>query len=537
MPPVRRLPGAETAILLLLAGLTLPAWLPAVRGLLAAALDRTAWTAIPQMPWSVWGRTALVVAIIAALSTALAWPLAQVLRRAGPRRAALVIAPLWTPPWLIYAGLNLARAPDTIVGRAFMQWALDPANALFGNHDNRWAIVGLGRVLAVGSLVLWSVPLSALVIAASEDPEADAAEALLRVDSTGPLRRLTTTLRLRRRALVFSTGCVALLMMGSAVPLHLAQVETGSIVLWRALAERAPQNWGGVWLGAWPALTVAVLGAWWLTARMARPSTPGQSAAALEPPRSAPSAVLAGWSVWAMGAVLPMALMAWSLDEIASLWRWIRMDAQAVWTSGWIAGTGAVMAAGVGILTASSAASEGVYARRAARWTAALAVFGVLAPGVLIGAGIAALKLPDAISAVAVSAARTVFVGALAGLIVARSEPPDERAARALDGAGDAWGWLRANRSRAWRLGAGVWLGALALGLHEIEGAVLVRAPGSSNLPQQMLSDLHYARLEQLSAGGVAIGLAGIALGLGAGWVLGPGLRQPRAHRGVTLSV
>lgn len=537
MPAARRPPRAETAILFLLAGLTLPAWLPAARGLIAAVLDRAAWTAIPPLPWSVWLRSFLVVAVIAGLSTTMAWPLAQVLRSAGPRRAALLIAPVWTPAWLIYAGLNLARAPDTVVGRAFMHWALDPANALFGNDDNRWAIVALGRVLAIGSLVLWSVPLCALVIAASEDPEADVAEALLRVDRPGPLRRLATILRLRRRALVLAAGSVCLLMMGSAVPLHLAQVETGSIVLWRALAERTPQNWGGVWLGAWPALMPAAVGAWWLTARMGRPPAPGQSSAAMEPPRPARWTVLAGWSVWAIGAVLPMALMIWSLDELASVWRWMRMDARAVWASGWIAGAGALIAAGVAILTAASAASEGGYARRAARWSAAAAVFGVLAPGVLVGAGIAALNLPDAAAAVAVSAARTVFVGALAGLIVARSEPPDERAARALDGAGDAWGWLRANRARAWRLGAGVWLGALALGLHEIEGAVLVRAPGAGNLPQQMLSDLHYARLEQLSAGGVAVGLAGIALGLAAGWAMGPGLRQPRVHRGVTLSV
>lgn len=537
MPSVRRLPGAETAILLLLAGLTLPAWLPSARGLLTAALDRPAWSAIPPMPWTVWGRTLVVVAVIAVLSTALAWPLAQVLRRAGARRAALVIAPLWTPAWLIYAGLNLARAPDTLVGRAFMHWALDPANALFGNPDNRWAIVGLGRALAVGSLVLWSVPLGALVMAASEDPEAEAAEALLRIDRPGPIRRLLTTLRLRRRALTFSAVCIALLMMGSAVPLHLAQVETGSIVLWRALAERSPQLWGGVWLGAWPALTVAAAGSWWLSARVSRPPAPGLSAVGPGSPPPGRWTSTAGWLVWALGAVLPMALMAWSLDELASIGRWVRMDAEAVWTSGWIASAGGIAAAGVGVLTASAAGSDRALARGLARWSAAAAVFGVLAPGVLVGAGIAALNLPDAAAAVAVSAARTVFVGALAGLIVARSEPPDERAARALDGAGDGWGWLRANRARAWRLALGVWLGATALGLHEIEGAVLVRAPGAGNLPQQMLSDLHYARLEQLSAGGVAVGLAGITLGLAAGWAMGPGLRQPRDPRGVTLSV
>jgi len=39
---------------------------------------------------------------------------------------------------------------------------------------------------------------------------------------------------------------------------------------------------------------------------------------------------------------------------------------------------------------------------------------------------------------------------------------------------------------------------------------VMVRPPGMDNLPQQLLSDLHYVRLEQLSAAGInllAVGL------------------------------
>jgi hypothetical protein len=144
------------------------------------------------------------------------------------------------------------------------------------------------------------------------------------------------------------------------------------------------------------------------------------------------------------------------------------------------------------------------------------------------------MGLDEAVGSVMASAGRTAFVGALAGLIVARSESADERAGRALDGAGDAWGWLRANTrgaGRSLRLAAGVWLGAFVLGLHEIEASVMVRPPGRGNLPQQMLSDLHYARLESLSAGGAVMGMVGIAVGVLAGLALGLGMLGRRKTR------
>jgi ABC-type spermidine/putrescine transport system permease subunit II len=177
---------------------------------------------------------------------------------------------------------------------------------------------------------------------------------------------------------------------------------------------------------------------------------------------------------------------------------------------------------------AAATASDRAWVRLTARLTTMLAIFGALVPGVFVGASIARMGLDEGVGSVMAAAARTAFVGALAGLIIARTEGADERAARRLDGAGDAWGWLRANRWRALRLSGGVWLGAWVLGLHEIEASVMVRPPGRGNLPQHLLSDLHYARLESLSAGGVVLGVLGVLVGLLAGLVLGLGQRITR---------
>lgn len=535
-------------VLLLLAALSLPAWLPVCIGLGSAMLDSAAWADIPA--WNAGGagtggrgwvllRTAGVALLVASSATILAVPMAQVLRSSGLRTAALMMAPVWIPAWLMYAGLNLARAPDTVLGGAFMAWALDSQRAWWGT-SNRWAIVALGRGVAIGAMVLWSAPIAALVMAGAEDPERDAASELARTDPLSVPGRVAMAMRLRSGAIVLSVGVVGLLTLGSAIPLHLAQVETDAIALWRALSERPPARWGGVWLAAWPQVLIAGAGAWWIASRLGDRAPPGTAPGGGGAPRASATTRTLAWLVWSLAGVLPMALMLWSLDDPGSLWRWIKMDSPALWASAWVAAGGATIAAGFGVALAASRGSAHPAARACARAAGAAGLFGMLVPGVFVGAAIARMGLvgPAAGGAgsVLAAAARVACVGAVAGLVVAGSEPADERASRAIDGAGDAWGWLRANRWRAWRLGLGVWLGAFVLALHEIEASVMVRPPGRGNLPQQMLADLHYARLEQLSAGGVVLGALGIGLGVLAGWVLssgsgrGPGDRRFRTN-------
>ena len=526
---MRRPRWPEHVVIVCLIAAGLVAWWPGIAGLGGAMTDRAAWGDIPSADarWKILARSGGVAVLVGLLATVCALPMAQVLRRSGVRTAALLIAPVWIPSWLIYAGLNLARAPDTMFGAAFMDWALDPARAVFG-ESNRWAIVALGRTVAIGSLVLWSAPIAALVMAGVEEPEKDAARELARTEPMGLLRRGCMGLRWRAGAMGFAAVVVGLLTLGSAVPLHLAQVETDAIWLWRMLLERPPARWDGVWLALGPQMAIALVGAWWITGRIGA-GRAGQGVgvapeqAALGWPTRA-----AGWGIWALAVVVPMVLMAWSLDRVASIGRWVRLESGSIWTSAWIAGCGAVIAGVVALGVGATAASDRRAVRLIARVTTVLSIFGALVPGVFIGASIARMGLDEAAGSVMAAAARTTFVGALAGLIIARSEGVDEAASRRLDGAGDAWGWLRANRWRAPRLFGGVWLGTWVLGLYEIEASVMVRPPGRGNLPQQLLSDLHYARLESLSAGGVVLGLFGILVGVLTGLILRIGQRKPQ---------
>jgi len=71
-------------------------------------------------------------------------------------------------------------------------------------------------------------------------------------------------------------------------------------------------------------------------------------------------------------------------------------------------------------------------------------------------------------------------------------------------------GWWQAHgrTGLAACVGAGVLCGLLAV--HEIEASVMITRAGVSTLSQTLLADLHYARLERLSA--ALLNLMGIAL-------------------------
>lgn len=525
---------ADGVIITLMALIAMLAVIPTGFEISAAAIDPAAWgdmpfsgTRIAFLARSVW-----VSAVIAGAACIFAGPLAQLLRRTGPGAAALLIAPVWMPAWLMYAGLNLARAPDTILGGAIIEWALP---------DHRWALVALGRTLAIASMVLWSVPIAALVMAAVGDPDADAADELLRTEPLGWLHRISTRFRLRRSAWLAAFGAVVLLTLGSSIPLHLAQVDTDTIVMWRALADRSPDRWGGIWLGSYPQLIIALIGSVWFITKLGTKSRPGENTQPIFVSPLALSTRLGAWFIWSLAAVLPLALMASSLDSWSSLSHWIGLNRRAFAASGTIAGIGAAVIGVASVAIAASASSERVWSRRCARIIAAASLLSFLLPGVLVGAGFARfgarLNIDPAVLGVAASIARTLFVAGIAGLILANAESPEHRAMRQLDDRGDALGWITTNPARALRLFCGAGLGAFLLGLHEIEASVIIRPPGMANLPQQMLADLHYARLEQLSAGGVVIGLLAIGLGSMIGLILKTRSEQPGSDRPVPPTV
>lgn len=523
---MRRPTRAEYPLIAIMLLACAPACVPVVVSLARAASDPDAWSDIPTSParWVLLARSLWMAGLIAGLATLLAIPMAQVLRRSGARLAALLLAPVWMPAWLVYAGLNLARAPDTWLGGAIMDLALP---------DHRWAIVLLGQTVALGSLVLWSTPIAALVLTFRADPEASAADELLRTERLAWHRRIITRVRLHRAAWLTAFGSVFLLTVGSSVPLHLAQVETDAIVMWRAISERTPDRWGGVWLAAWPQLLIALIGSAWFVRRVTAGARPGESVTPAPDRRVSVPTFIAAWTVWSLAALLPAALMLWSLDSLASLPRWFELNRDALLGSLRIAALAGLVAGVASVTIAAAGASERATTRVIAWVLAGGCVFGMLAPGVLIGAAIARLGLDAGVAGVVAAAARTLFIAGIAGVALASAESPESRAMRSLDARGDAFGWLIVHPRRAGRLLVGVWLAAMLVALHEIEAATIVRPPGTGNLPQQMLSDLHYARLEQLSAGGVVIGALGIAMGVAASIVLSLRIRQPGVPRAV----
>jgi ABC-type spermidine/putrescine transport system permease subunit II len=70
----------------------------------------------------------------------------------------------------------------------------------------------------------------------------------------------------------------------------------------------------------------------------------------------------------------------------------------------------------------------------------------------------------------------------------------------------------------------GVGLAIAALSVHEMESTVFVLPPGMSNLAQQLLDYLHYARDEQLSAAAINLLGSGVVIALVAGWLVARGL-------------
>ncbi|MEM7623817.1 MAG: hypothetical protein AAF235_11525, partial [Planctomycetota bacterium] len=105
-----------------------------------------------EVRWSVLLHTLMWATGIGSLATLLAIPVAVATRGLTARWSPLVALPLLMPMPLVYAGLNLFRAPGTAAG----DWlAMGPS----------WRAVAAGRIVAVLGLALWSTPIAAGILA------------------------------------------------------------------------------------------------------------------------------------------------------------------------------------------------------------------------------------------------------------------------------------------------------------------------------------------------------------------------------------
>lgn len=452
-------------------------------------------------------RSVAIAAGIGMAATMIGLPIGWVIGSGRSRLTPLLMAPMFLPSLLLYAAFNLLRAPETRTGAALIELA---------SAGHRWAPIWAGYLLASLGLALWASPIAGVLLAPIWASDSGVFDRQLRVEPLGRAARLRIWLGAHRAVCLRAWAILTVVFLGSSVPMHLAQFDTWSIVLWRELSQRGAGGWGVVWIGATPVLLIACFGAWLVMRSVgsiegssSRNRGVGVGSVGL------PFWVLA-WAcvVWAAAVLVPLGAMLWSLDDPRSVLQFWRLQGGALADSGGVALIAGVCSVVIAVCVAAAMGHPSAAARRFAKCSVFVLVALGLVPGVLVGASVAQSWVEGYAAVVLAACARTAIIGAVVGALLSASEPGSQRALRWVEGSVGLGAWSRAVLARAWvaLLGAGVAGGLVALS--EIEASVMVRPPGMGNLPQQLLSDLHFARLEQLSASGVNLLGIGIIGGL-----------------------
>jgi len=470
------------------------------------------------------GRTVLIAGGIGLLAVVLGVLMGRALM--GKRRAWLwgvALVPMWMPSYAIYGAMNLARAPDTIVGGWLVSYATS-------DESHRWVAVWAGYLIGVVGMAVWGSVIGAVVIAGSGGGRSVYRD-MMELEPAGLWMRARVWVGLHRGGLLRAWGVVSLVMLGSGVPLHLAQLETWSIGIWRALSERGVDEWGAVWVMGSPMVFIGLVGAWFVTRIVLRDSTSrGGVGIGVEPERERGSGLIGAGVVWGLAVLLPIVVLAVSIDD----WRVMGL----FWSErGDAIGHSALIGCVVGVIGAGFAMGVAFVLGHWARWVRGVgvacvcaSVAGALVPGVLVGAsvvqvGVSVGWIHGGLGEVAGLLGRVLVVGGIVGAVVAGRESGELLSLRWSLGGGlvDWWG-VHGRTGVAASLGAGVLCGLLAV--HEIEASVMITRAGVSTLSQGLLADLHYARLERLSA--ALLNLMGVAIvvAIGGGMLLGWGNRR-----------
>ncbi|MFG0286080.1 MAG: hypothetical protein ACF8R7_16810 [Phycisphaerales bacterium JB039] len=445
-----------------------------------------------------------VALLIGALAAALALPVAWVIGRRG-RWVGLLMAPLLLPSYLVYSAWDLLRAPGSSLG----DWlAAGPA----------WRSVWAGYLMAVGGMALWAWPIAAIPLAAGVRHLGAGPLEASRLEMRSGVRAGALIISQLRRPILCAVALVTLVALGSAVPLHLAQVPTYAIELWRMLDETpAAQAWR-IWLASWPLVLIAAAGAALLVAVAHRAE--GSHRPLAHEPSAGLGPRLGAWLIWAMATLVPLGLLI-RVTSPAAIGRFLEEMRAPIVSSGLVAcGVGGAAALLAGAIAAL--ASGGARARAVALGAVAMTGGAALLPGALIGsitlrawsgAGALAPVADSPLIVILAHLMRFGIVASLAGWWLGRMEPRQLAELRALEGAG-LWGWLRsaAVPMLPGLLGAGLCCSALSF--HEIEAAVIVAPPAlGQSFPGAMLDYLHRTYLERLGAGAVLLMLAGLGAG------------------------
>lgn len=446
------------------------------------------------------------------LATALSLGPAWLVRAKGWRAAPLLLVPLFSPSYLAYSGWQLLRSPGT--------WLGDWIERQTATSD--FAALTFGKGLAVGGLSLWAWPIAMLLLVPAFRRVDDETLEALRLDGASTWGRAIQVLRMARGGLVVAWAGVTLLMLGSAVPFHLAQVPTYAVQVWAQLAEQPGRP--SVWVFSWPVIVICVVAAW----ALARSQTRHREAEEIGWPERAS----AGWSacatgvVWMLAVAGPLGLFAGHLHSWTSVVRFLQESAQALVQSGIVSGFVATGTMALVVFAWWSFAAG----RAGSIWSGVglgLLLFGMILPGVLVGSAVlravtemvavvpAVDQLQDGLGAL-IWGHLTRFggLGVLVGGMIAWTEARDVRDMRGLDGCGwwrGAWEFvLRPNGGVV--LAAGIASGLMSL--YEIEATILLIPPGPGSLSHSILGFLHFARDEQLCAAGVSVVGSGVALAM-----------------------
>jgi ABC-type Fe3+ transport system permease subunit len=487
---------------------------------------RSAMSALSLSPLLL-ARTLGWAAFIGILAAILAIPGGLCIRRWGWAAGAPALAAMAVPTYLAFSGWGMARAPGTWIGNQIELLSQDGA---------RWLPIAVGTALAVVGLALWAAPLAALIMGAAWrriDPDISDA---LRLEPTRG--RAMVMAGLGFPAFFSAAALVAIIMFGSAVPLHLARVETYSIRAWLELSQTAANEQWRAAAASWPLILAAVFLGWTLAGKLAERAARERAGGIFESRRisnvprgtsarggvfvRAPMAAGAG-VVIALGVLVPLGLFLSGIPSARAFTTTLRASLDAFVASAVIAGIVGLCASGL-----AACAWAGMTARgspmKATRFVVRVFVIAALLPGIIVGWSVsAAWNGVDALRGAAetpmiVIAAHVARYGALAmvaGVWLAAMTPREEDDLCAIDGAIGFRGWVSARLRPQWGALAGVGIGTAALSLHEIESAIFVQPIGIGSFARQMLDHLHFFRTAELSSLGTVI----VALAAAAGTI------------------
>lgn len=463
---------------------------------------------------------------VAFLAVILALGPAWYVRSKGWRSMPWLLVPMVAPSYLAYSGWQLLRSPGTWLG----DW-LEGQTA-----SSETTAVIIGRAFAFGGSALWSWPLAMLFLAPAFRAIPEAVLHAMDIDGASRWRKALETSRMARNGLVSAWVGVTLVMLGSAVPFHLAQVPTFAIDVWMTLVERPGDH--GVWLRAWPVIAVAVTTAILVGRWTAHAKAPEDAQCDVTHCQGKTWSTLWSIAAWCASVAVPLCLFAGYLHSWSSIPEFCRNALQAILQNGLVA---LFVAIGTAILTVLAWAAA-VSWRTSRGWLAVsmgLLVLGLVVPGILMGSAVlnaidggARLFAPIDILRDGVGGlvwghlARFGGIGALAGFMLAMAEGKEARELRALDGCG-WWTTVWHGLIRPWG-GVVVAVGVAGglLSMFEIEATILLVPPGPGSLSHTLLGFLHFAKDEQLSAAGVAIMGGGILVAGLAAWLAQGSLRN-----------